>query len=88
MSKRDLKKIKKIVKTNEETLNNLISRTVDERQCVAENCGNGNLRLYYCSSCDKSHPVCKSHFDQRTKSQICLACGEKSIRRRWTVPLP
>ena len=83
-----LKKIKKIVKVNRETLNSLMLKSKDKRHCVVENCGNENLRLYYCSSCDKSHPVCKFHFDQRSKSQICLACGKKAIKRRWTVPLP
>ena len=85
--KKLLRKIKKIVKINSEALNALIVPEKDELRCIAD-CQNKNVRLYYCSTCDKSYPVCKSHFNQRQKSQICLACGEKSIKRRWTMPVP
>ena len=70
-----------------EKLVNLIEDVANSGTFCVGGCGNDDVFLYYCSHCNKSHPTCKFHFENRTKTQECLVCGCKGITRRWTMPV-
>ena len=55
--------------------------------CV-DNCKSTNTVLYYCKNCKQTHPICKRHFSLYYRNKKCAVCGESSITRRWTIPVP
>ena len=58
-----------------------------KRQCSQNECDSRETKLYYCSNCKRTHPVCKKHF-QYVNQRICLVCNDIAITRRWCTPYP
>ena len=57
------------------------------RTCSQNECGDRETKLYYCSHCKCTHPVCKKHFIH-VNQRLCLVCNEVAITRRWCTPYP
>ena len=85
-NKRKLKKLLEGIEKNGKLLDKLVKMLDPKHVCVGE-CDSTNVNLYFCSHCDKSHPVCKRHFESRQRSKLCLVCKTKGIKRRWTMPV-
>jgi len=83
---RKFKKIIKEIEKNGKLIEQLTFVNNQKLVCVGD-CKETNVNLYYCSHCDKSHPVCRRHFKTRQQSKICLVCETKGITRRWTMPV-
>ena len=86
---RDISSLKEEQKTeNFKLLNNieaLLRDNINKRNhCVAENCPNRDLLLYYCKTCAESKISCQSHFRGKTRTKICLVCGTQGITRRYS----
>lgn len=58
-----------------------------KRDCSHGECESRETKLYYCSKCKCTHPVCKLHF-QHVNQRLCLVCNELAITRRWSTPYP
>lgn len=62
-------------------------QTLSKRNCSQSECDSRDTKLYYCSNCKCTHPVCKKHF-HRVNQRLCLVCDEIAITRRWCTPYP
>ena len=85
-NKRKFKKLHERLEKNGKLLDKLIKMQDSKHACVG-GCESTNVNFYFCSHCDKSHPVCKRHFRSRQRSKLCLVCKTKGIKRRWTMPV-
>ena len=70
-------------------LNEIQSRlqSLFKRTCSQNECGDRETKLYYCSNCKCTHPVCKEHF-KYVNQRFCLVCEKLAITRRWSTPYP
>ena len=82
----DKRKFKKLIDAIEKN-GKLIEKIINDQTVCVGDCKETNVKLYFCSHCDKSYPVCRRHFKTRQRSKICLVCETKGITRRWTIPL-
>ena len=58
-----------------------------KRVCSHTECESRETKLYYCSNCKGTHPVCKKHF-KYVNQRLCLVCDKVAITRRWSTPYP
>ena len=58
-----------------------------KRNCGHNECDSRETKLYYCSNCKCTHPVCKEHF-KYVNQRLCLVCDKVAITRRWSTPFP
>ena len=58
-----------------------------KRNCSRNECDSRETKLYYCSHCKCTHPVCKDHF-KYVNQRLCLVCDKLAISRRWSTPYP
>ena len=62
-------------------------QTLLKRNCSHSECDSRDTKLYYCSNCKCTHPVCKEHF-KYVNQRFCLVCEKLAITRRWSTPYP
>ena len=58
-----------------------------KRICSHSDCHSQETKLYYCSHCKCTHPVCNEHF-KYVNQRMCLVCNKLAISRRWSTPYP
>ena len=81
--KEKMKKLQSQIEQNQNAIQHLLSRAT--LNCVS--CSSNQIKLIFCSSCG-SIPICKLHFRNRPRTRQCPKCGQPSLSRRWSMPVP